>query len=321
MKKAVIASLITGGMWGNILAPSMPPATAQSLPSIQPAAMTPNASGIELLDAGAEPRRELKFTPAVNSKQTLTMTMDMSMEMTIGETPIPKTPIPKMIMKVDAIVDRVDPSGDIHCRFAYSDIQAIGNRDTEPELLASIQKSLKSLVGIKLDLVVSGNGQVKSKKLIIPKTVDPKLKSLLEQFDRSMSELSTHLPKERVGLGAKWRINNSMKLSGIEFVQSATSEIVEIDDMGVKIKTQMTQSAPPQDLNIPGTTTTEVKSRLTSMTSSGEGNYVLQFNSLLPVTGKFAAKTDSKMSVQSGSKEPPTDMSTKISIDLGFDSK
>ncbi|NJR32534.1 MAG: hypothetical protein HC778_06535, partial [Chamaesiphon sp. CSU_1_12] len=85
MKKAVIASIIAGGMWGNILAPSMSPAIAQSLPSVRPAAATPNAIGIELLDAGAEPRRELKFTPAINSKQTLTMTMDMSMEAIVGE--------------------------------------------------------------------------------------------------------------------------------------------------------------------------------------------------------------------------------------------
>ncbi|AFY96372.1 hypothetical protein [Chamaesiphon minutus] len=320
MNKAVIASIVAGGMWGNIVAPSVPPAMAQSLPSVQPTATTPNPIGIELLDAGAEPRRELKFTPAINSKQTMTMTMDMSMEMTIGETPIPKTPLPKMVLNVDSTVKRVDPSGDIHCQFAYSDLQAIGNPDTAPELLAAIQKSLKSLVGIKLDMVIGGNGQVKSKKLIIPKTVDPKLKNLLEQFDRSMSDLSTQLPTERVGLGAKWRINNSIKISGINLVQSATSEIVEIDNMGVKIKTQMTQSAPPQDLNIPGTTP-DVKSRLTSMASSGEGSYLLRFNSLLPVTGKFAAKTDSKLSVQSGSKEPPTDMSTKISIDLDFDSK
>jgi hypothetical protein len=320
MKKAVIASILAGGMWG-ISAPAMQqPTVAQSLPSVQPAAATVNSAKLELLDAGAEPRRELKFRPIVNTKQTMTMTMDMAMEMKIGETPLPKTPIPKMVMKIDALVNQVDPSGDIHCSFGYGDIQVVAQPDTSPEMLAAMKKSLKSLVGIKLDLVIGSDGQLKRKNLILPKTIDPTMKKMLEQFDRSMEQLSTQLPTGMVGLGARWRTNDAIQVSGIQFVQTATYKIVELNDTGMTVETQISQSAPPQDLAIPGASK-DLKGRITSIVSGGEGRYVMLFNSLLPISGKSSTLTDSKMSIQTSSKESPTNLSISISIDLNVGSK
>lgn len=320
MKKAVIVSILVGGIWGNISAPVVQPAIAQSLPIVQPSPAPANTSKIELLDAGAEPRRELKFRPVVNSKQTVTMTMGMSMEMSIGETPLPKTPIPNMVLKIDAIVRQVDPSGDIHCSFAYSDARAIASRDTQPEVLAAMQKSLKSMVGIKLDLVIDSSGKLKRKNLILPKNIDPTIKQALSQFDRAMEQLSTQLPVEQVGLGAKWRVNNSLQVAGIQFNQSSTNEIVEMNQTGMTVKTTVTQSAPPQDVPMPEAGK-EVKGKIISLISSGEGSYVMLFDSLLPVAGKSLTNTDSKTSVQMSASEPITNMSSKISIDLNISSK
>jgi hypothetical protein len=320
MNKAIIASILVGGMWGNISTPFIQPAIAQSLPTVQPSPAPVNTSNIELLDAGAEPRRELKFRPAVNSRQTVTMTMGMSMDMSIGETPLPKTPIPNMVLKIDAIVRQVDPSGDIHCSFAYSDVRAIANKDTTPQMIAAMQKSLKSMVGIKLDMVIDSTGKLKRKNLILPKNIDPTIKQALSQFDRAMEQLSTQLPVEQVGLGAKWRVNNALQIAGIQFNQSATNEIVEMNQTGITVKTTIAQSAPPQDIPMPGAGK-EVKGKITSLISSGEGSYVMLFDSLLPVSGKSLTNTDSKTSVQMSASEPTTNMSSKISIDLNISSK
>jgi hypothetical protein len=321
MKKAVIASILVGGMWGNISSPLTQPVLAETLAPVPASVTTANSLKLELLNAGAEPRRELRFRPAANSKQTMTMTMGMSMDMTIGEMPLPKTTIPRMVVKIDSIVKKVDPSGDIHCSFGYSDIQAIADGgDASPAMLAAIKKSLKSIVGIKLDLVIGSDGKLKSKNLILPKNVDPMVAQTLKQFDRSMEQLSTQLPSGMLGLGAKWRIDNSVKVAGIQFNQSSTYEIVEMSATGMTIKTQIAQSAPPQDLPMPGVGK-EIKGRITSLISSGEGQYVMLFDSLLPVSGRSVMNTDSKTSVQVGTKEQPTNMSSKITIDLNISSK
>jgi hypothetical protein len=319
MNKAVIASILVGGIWG-ISVPSVPSAVAQTLPTVQPTAATANPVKTELLQAGVEPRRELRFRPTINSKQSMTMTMGMSMEMTVGETPIPKTPIPKMLLKIDALVRQIDPSGDIHCSFGYSDMRAIAAPDTSPEILAAMQKSLKSMVGTKIDLVIGSNGQIKSKNLSLPKNIDPTIKQSLSQLDRSMEQLSTPLPVEKIGLGGKWRVNNSIQVAGIKFDRSSTYEVVEIDDRGMTVKATISQSAPPQALPMPGAAK-EAKGEITSLVSSGEGKYAIRFDSLLPLSGNSSSKTDSKTTIQVSEKEPPTNMSSKISIDLNISSK
>jgi hypothetical protein len=320
MKKAVIASILVGGMWGNIGSPFVKPVAAESLPTVQPATATANPNKLELLDAGVAPRRELKFRPVANRKQTMTMTMGMSMEMTIGETPLPQTPIPKMVFKIDSTVLQVDPSGDIHCNFTYSDVRAIADRDTPPELLAAMQKSFKNLIGIKIDMVIGSSGHVKSKKLILPKNIDPAVKQTLSQLDRSIEQLSTRLPQGMVGLGAKWRIEESLQISGIQFTQSSIHEIVAITETGMTIKSQIAQLSLPQDLPLPGLGK-EIKAQITSLVSKGEGSYVLLFDSLLPVAGNLSINTDSKTSVQMSANDPPTNIASKIAVDLNVSSK
>lgn len=319
MKKALIASIFVGGMWGFAI--PVAPVTAQSATTVQPAATTTNPAKLELIDAGVEPRRELKFRPAVNSRQTMTLTMGMSMQMTMGETPLPKTPIPKMVLKIDAIVKQVDPSGDIHCSFTYSDVRAIADRDTPQEMLTAIQKSLNSLKGIKMELVTSSTGQIRSKKLILPKNIDRATEQALSQFDRSIEQLSTQFPDGMLGLGAKWSKQNALTVGGIQLDRSLTYEIVKIDATGMTIKTTIAQSSPPQDLPLPAGAGKDLKAKLNSMTSTGAGESVMLFDSLLPVAGKSVSTTDSQTTMQMSPSDPPTNMSTKISIDLNISGK
>jgi Family of unknown function (DUF6263) len=315
MNKVLIVSTLVGGMWGSISAAKMPAIAADSPATAPSTAATPITSKLEVLNPGVEPRRELRFRPVVNSKQTMTMTMGMSMGMSMGEMTMPKMALPKVVLKIVLNVTSIDPSGDIHYTFAYSDIQAIADKDTPPESLAAMQKSFKSLVGYKGDMVVTNMGKLKSKNMSIPNNVDPMLKKTLEQLSKSMEQVSTVLPMQMLGVGAKWQVTNSAKISNIQMNQSASYEVVKMDDRGITIRTKINQSAPPQNFQVPGMDA-KTKVKLNSLTSTGEGRYVLRFDSLLPVEGRLLLNTDSNMSVQPDPKEEPTNVVSKLAIDL-----
>ena len=317
MKKLLIVGILISGICGSSISPITQPVAAGTLKQKSSPSITPTK--IQVLNLGAEPRQKLRFTPMVNSKQTMIMSMDMSIDLKVGENSIPKTPIPKVLMKIDLNVRQVDPSGDIYYSFAYTDIKTIADKDTPPEMLAAMQKGLRSLVGIKGDITVSSSGEVKSKKLFLPKTLDPSMKSTLEQFDRSIDQLSNQFPQEMVGLGAKWRTDNTLQASGIKLNQSATYEIVKIDQTAMTIKTQVTQTSPPQNMVIPNMS--KAKAKLLSLNSNGEGSYVVRFDSLLPITGNLDLKTDSQMSIQSSAKEEPINVVSKIGINMNFSNK
>ncbi len=343
MNKALILTMLIGGMYGNIATPiAIQSATAAPLPKVdspfaqrsvriasafaegmerlRQRSVAAQPSKIELLTPGAEPRRELKFRPAANSKQTMTMTMGMSMDMSMGDTPLPKTPIPKMVIKMDLNVQKVDPSGDIYYNFTYGDIKAIAEKDTPPAMVAAMQKSLKSLIGIQGNIVIDSSGLVKSKNLVLPKTVDPTLKETLEQFNKSIDQISTQLPSGMLGVGAKWQVNNSLQSGGIKFNQSSIYEIMEMNDLGMTVQTKVNQSALPQDLKLPNLGK-DVKAKLTSLNSTGEGQYRVKFDSLLPISGKLLINTNSKMSIQVSPKEPPANVVNNIAIDLNISDK
>jgi hypothetical protein len=315
MNKFLIVSTLIGGMFGSIWAAKIPAIAADSPTTAPSTQITNPTSKLELLNPGIEPRRELRLRPAVNSKQTMTMTMGMSMGMTMGEMTIPKMALPKVVLKIDLNVTSVDPSGDIHYTFAYSDIKAIADKDTPPELLATMQKGFKSFVGYKGDVVVSNMGKLKSKNLIIPKNVDPMLKKTLEQLSKSMEQVSTPLPTQMLGVGAKWQVTNSVKVSNIQMNQLATYEVLKMDDRGITIRTKINQSAPSQNFQVPGMDA-KAKVKLNSLISTGEGRYVLRFDSLLPIEGRLLLDTDSNMSVQNDPKEEPTNVVSKLAIDL-----
>jgi hypothetical protein len=315
MHKVLIVSTLIGGMWGSISAAKMPAIAADSPATAPSTAATPVTSKLEVLNAGVEPRRELRFRPAVKSKQTMTMTMGMSMGMSMGEMTMPKMALPTVKLKIELNVTSVDPSGDIHYTFAYSDIQAIADKDTLPESLAAMQKSFKSLVGYKGDIVVTNMGKLKSKNMSIPKNIDPVLKKTLEQLSKSMEQVSTPLPTQMLGVGAKWQVTNSANVSNIQMNQSASYELVKMDDRGITIRTKINQSAPPQSFQVPGMDA-KTKVKLNSLTSTGEGRYVLRFDSLLPVEGRLLLNTDSNMSVQPDPKEEPTNVVSKLTIDF-----
>jgi hypothetical protein len=320
MNKTLILSLLIGGICGNIATPiALQSATAAPLPKLD-RSLAAAPANVELITPGAEPRRELKFRPAANSKQTMTMTMGMSMDMSMGDSPLPKMPIPKMVIKMDLNVQKVDPSGDIYYNFAYGDIKAIPEKDTPPAMLAAMQKSLKSLVGIQGNIVINSSGLVKSKNLILPKTVDPTIKETLEQFNKSIDQISTQLPSGMLGMGAKWQVNNAIQSGGIKFNQSSVYEIVEISDIGMTVQSKITQSALPQDLKLPNLGK-DVKAKLTSLNSTGEGQYRVRFDSLLPISGKLLVNTNSKMSIQISPKEPPANIVNNMAIDLNISDK
>jgi Family of unknown function (DUF6263) len=315
MNKALIVSTLIGGLFGSISVAKIPAIAADSPTTAPSIAATSTTSKLELLSTGVEPRRELRFRPVVNSKQTMMMTMGMSMGMSMGDVTMPKMALPKVVLKIDLNVTAVDPSGDIHYNFAYSDIKAIADKDTPPEALAEMQKSFKSLVGYKGTMVVTNMGKLKSQTMSIPKNVDPILKKTLEQLSKSMEQVSTPLPTQMLGVGGKWQVTNSVKVSNIQMKQSATYEVVKMDDRGMTIQAKINQSAPAQNFQVPGMDA-KAKIKLNSLTSTGEGRYVLRFDSLLPVEGRLLLNTDSNMSVQTDPKEEPTNVVSKLAIDL-----
>jgi hypothetical protein len=320
MTKAIIVSVLVGGILTNLAPNYIPRATAQTPTKIQHSATPNNSPQLQLLDPGAQPRRELKFTPSRQTKQTLTIQMGMNMEMSMdGQAISTPNKLPKTLMKLDLIVTAVDPNGDIHYDFSYTEARVIPDPQIPKELISAMEKSLKTLIGIKGTVITSNRGQIIRQNLVLPQNMEPNMKQFLSQLNRSLDRISTPLPLEAVGTGAKWSTNLPLDLAGMKINQKTDYEVIALDGSGATIKTKVTQTAPPQNLRLPGTPKT-AKIRLNSISSQGEGKVVLQFNSLLPIQGQTSISTRTDMSAQERENEKMINIQNKTSIDLNMSS-
>jgi hypothetical protein len=311
VNKAIIVSVFIGGMLTNIAPSAIPTATAKPITTLNRTIAKTSPLTLQLLDAGTQPRRELKFTPAPNSKQTLTMEMGMNMEMAMdGRSIAPPTKLPKTVMK---------PNGNIHYDFVYADASVVADTQSPKELISAMQKSMKTLVGLKGSAIMTSRGTNVSQKLVLPPNMATDVKQFMNQLNNSLDRISTLLPVEAVGIGAKWTTNVPLEVAGMKLNQKIDYEVLALNAEGATIQTKVSQSAPPQNMQIPGVPK-DVKIRLNSLTSQGEGKMTLRFNSLLPVQAKTTIDTDADMSLPEKDSKKMVNMKQKTSIDLNMSS-
>ncbi|NES24839.1 MAG: hypothetical protein F6K41_39510, partial [Symploca sp. SIO3E6] len=170
---------------------------------------TSTSVSLELLELGAEPRQEMRFTPTVNSQQTLTMTMDVDVNMSIGGQSPPTVDTPAIEMKMETQVTQVDANGDIYADFFYSEVDVIPDAETPADLVDVMRSKLQSLVGLQGSLVLDAQGNTKDIDFDLPEGIDPNTQQMFQQISSSLKQLSSPFPSAAIGVGAKWQVAHS----------------------------------------------------------------------------------------------------------------
>ncbi|MBW4650150.1 MAG: hypothetical protein KME06_15895 [Kastovskya adunca ATA6-11-RM4] len=276
-------------------------------------------SQLQLLDAGAEPRQELRFSPVVNAKQTLTITTNLDMVTAIAGQPIPSFKIPASRMTMETVVTQVDPNGDIHFDFSYTDGDVVADSSASPEVVNAVRSTLQKMVGIKGSYVIDNRGQVKSTNVDLPEDLDPRSKQLLEQVFSSLEQLSSPVPEEAVGIGAKWRVSSSPTFSGMNLNQNTVYELVSLQDNVATLNANIEQEAASQNLSIPGLPTT-AKLNLKSLDSQGQGQVVMQLDEAMPMRSSISIRSNTAMDVEM-SQGKTTPIETNLTMQINLESQ
>ena len=102
------------------------------------------------------------------------MTIKMDMEISASGRSSPAAKIPVSVMTFETKVTKIDPNGDIHYEFAYTNADIIGDTGNIPPAGTrdAMRSSLKSMVGMKGSFIMDNRGFYKGGSIILPEGTD-----------------------------------------------------------------------------------------------------------------------------------------------------
>ncbi|MEM7727332.1 MAG: DUF6263 family protein [Cyanobacteria bacterium P01_A01_bin.45] len=276
---------------------------------------------IKILQYGSEPKQKLRLKPVAGTEQKSTMTLDMNMSMSVKGRQVPNIKLPGTLVNIDTKVTKVEPNGDVYYEFVYSDIEVTKKAEVQPELVKAMESKIKQLKGIKGEGIIDERGNTKKIDIDLTQLKDPTLKPMLEQLSNSLSQMSSSIPNEAVGVGAQWLVTNQITSNGINITQLETYELISIENGVATTKVTLEQQGKPnQEINLPGLPK-GAKVTLKSYSGSGEGESQFGLGRLMPIKSVVNMNSNVQMSAKPRADAKETMMNQKIIMKMSIESK
>lgn len=215
--------------------------TTATTPSTPSTSTTPPDDGIEVLDPGTAPRRQLvlHLTEGQLSRTTLGMTMTMKSP-GVDLPPIPIT----MVMSTE-VADVVDDRSTV--RATYDDITV--DADGLPSDLADgLTSGMAGIKGMKATFTYSPNGALLDTDVTLPAGAPPSAQQLVDQISNSMTSLGVAFPTEPLGEGARWQRSSTSDVAGNSLRQTTVYELEQFDGEHYRIGVETRGVMHPQDV-------------------------------------------------------------------------
>jgi hypothetical protein len=189
----------------------------------------------KLEDPGAEPRRRLRYHFAGGASWSSVLEMRMAMAMSVEGQVVQDMALPTLRMSCDQQAQ--DPSGSGHLRYneAVRNSEFIADPGVPGELVSKLNAALsRKQQHYRLAAEVTHRGFLVAADAEPGIGGDPMMDELNEQFRRSLSEVLVPLPREAVGVGARWTVTSPMQTPMMTVRRSATYTLAELTgDQGV----------------------------------------------------------------------------------------
>mgnify|MGYP003112022756 FL=1 len=270
---------------------------------------------VELIDAGKAPLQPIRYAPRVGETQSAVMTISIDMKMSIAGNAMPAQDIPAQKVTFDTTVENISEDGDITFSFIYTGAEVIDDPDNPSPMAPMLKEMIKSLVGATGSANVTDRGITKSADFNIPEGMAPQMKQMLDGMKESMNRISSPVPSEPIGLGAKWKVTQKLVANGMHMVQTSTHEIVKLGTGGFTMKIDVAQSAEPQEIKNPALPPGTIL-KLASLDTDGQGTSQIETRSLIPVQSSLTIASKSTMDVEMAGQKQQMTTDVKMGMEL-----
>ncbi len=285
MKSVIaIACVIAAGCGSKSEPPPLPPETA-----------------LEVIDAGLEPRTQLRYHLAKGTRTPWEITGDMVLGS--GSEAVPW---PTIVTGTEIVADDVLADGTM--RVHYTVVSATAH-DRLNQLLTAEQMNppLQLLVGTTIAGTLTPTGALTGLTVDTGgKQLPPVLQAQVSSLTRAFERIAMPLPTEAVGIGALWTFKQALDQSGMKLNAATTIKVTAITPTGVAITLTSELSGPDQTVDESGT-----KVSLAKLGGKMRGTGTIDLTRLT-LAGELVA--DLHMVMSSGGQSETTTMTTTLKL-------
>lgn len=297
-------------------APSKPPAEASGDKTAEAADAAPSDRPVvTLLTPGAEPRQKLRYHIAKNHKERMKMVTRMDMRMALGGNPMPHTSLPPMAADMTLEVTNVTADGKVDYTFSIDHFATEPDPSTSKDIAARLDATLAHMDGTTGSATVTSRGFTTRAEVHVPPGVDPTTAQLMKGIEDSIHQLANPLPKEPVGVGAKWNVTMHPVIRGMAVDQTYHCKLLSRQGDHFKLDIAIEQSASPQTMHLPNLPP-DAKVELVSLASIGAAKANLDLSHLVPIHSLALLESKSAMQVTSGGQTQPMNTDVKMSMEV-----
>ncbi len=198
-----------------------------------------------MIDRGASPRRQLRYAWVVGQKEATQIDLSVATDMSRGLSTSGDVQVPtiRMIGTIEVIEERPDGTWVLEQVILEAGVP-MGEADG---IIAAdvAEASVATLEGSAFRVRVDTRGNLYESETIPPPGLDPAQVDALESTTNSLEGLLLVLPRQRVGQGAVWRVDESFDGEmGFSVKQIRRTKLVEVDGDSVAPQDARYASSP-----------------------------------------------------------------------------
>lgn len=265
--------------------PAEPPVETQPAPRAEPERTTPPAPTFTLLEAGQEPRRELRYELPESATQELTLVMQMSSRVSMDGAEMPANELPPLELRLSINAAPADGGAyEIRGELVEAKLRKEEGNEEAEMFAQMLNQALSEMAGLKTVTRMDKRGIIRSSRIEPPEGLSPQFAMMAKEMENPMTQTGIHLPEEAVGEGAKWRVQVPMENQGVTIQQTIEYELTSLDGDIAEVQMKLTQSAEGQKMDA-----AELKSM------SGEGTGSARVNLRRPAALQSQAEMTSRL--------------------------
>lgn len=294
--RGFLTLLVAGALTAGLALASGPAADAKP---------GPNAPTVKVLSTGKGKKQKLRYQLTKGLKQTLVTDMTMDMQMKTPQMPLDmKMPTMRMIMKLE-VSDKLG-ADEARYKFELTDVDAMKRAGVQEFMVEAMKTELAKAKGMSGTAIVDTRGFNRDATVDFPAGVDANTRQIMQSSMQGVEQMSTPLPAEAVGVGARWEVRQKVDQNGMTIDQVSVFELVELKGDRGTMKVTVKQSAPRQ--KVAG----GMGGELLKLESKGTGTIEFDLGKLVP-RSSMTLDSDYQMEVQGQKVDAHMDMSVEIS--------